>query len=522
MIASAAACELESATSGVYRPGFSGHKILLCGRPYWAECGEPFAPGLSRAAGGILLQQPVLVIARDEGPDRGANLLGIAEDPAPHDLLLEGADEPLRHTIGLRLADEGKARRQAEEGDLVLDVVGHKGAAVVVAEQKAAGGVGPHRPAGGVDGEIDSLGGGEAVGLFGDVPAEHLGVPVLDDHEEGDVAVLNGRDHRRVRAPHHAGRVGGDASVVVVDRPLRAAVRREQSILAHEAEPPVPADAEAIEGAQAGPGLAVPLAGEGRAIEVAADRLEQPRIVDHRPRPSPPARGRRLGDRPADVEGGARHAPGGANPPHAVGLIGRWGARGGHQRDLLRAKRPGRSMRARSNSTSLESSPIRRWASASSRSAGSSERSRNPVLSPARARACQRSNCQTGTPTCRETASTGSPRSRRNTTPCLRAKLQRWPGASGPAPAPCPVMDGMDELRSPSLPTTPATSIIVFPSPSTLSSSSFSGQYGVQRNRGQLSGCAPILRRATAASSRSARSSQAVRLRSSRAISRLG
>ena len=47
-------------------------------------------------------------------------------------------------------------------------------------------------------------------------------------------------------------------------------------------------------------------------------------------------------------------------------------------------------------------------------------------------------------------------------------------------------MDGMDELRSPSLPTSPVASIIVFPSPSTLSSSSFSGQYGVQRNRGQL------------------------------------
>src|SRR3954454_12500045 len=76
------------------------------------------------------------------------------------------------------------------EGDLVLEVVGHKGAAVVVAEQKAAGGVGPHRTAGVVDGEIESLGGSEAVGLFGDVPAERLGVPVLDDHEEGDVAVL--------------------------------------------------------------------------------------------------------------------------------------------------------------------------------------------------------------------------------------------------------------------------------------------------------------------------------------------
>src|SRR3954467_12512657 len=130
----------------VYRPGFSGHKMLLRDRPYWGECGEPFTPGLSRAAVGILLQQPVLVMARDEGPDRAANLLGIAEDPAPHDLLLEGADEPLRHTIGLRLADEGKARRQAEEGDLGLEGVGHKGAAGVVAEQKAAGALAAHKP----------------------------------------------------------------------------------------------------------------------------------------------------------------------------------------------------------------------------------------------------------------------------------------------------------------------------------------------------------------------------------------
>src|SRR4051812_28263059 len=42
-------------------------------------------------------------------------------------------------------------------------------------------------PAGVVDGEIESPGGSEAVGFFGDVPAEHLGIPVLDDHEEGDV-----------------------------------------------------------------------------------------------------------------------------------------------------------------------------------------------------------------------------------------------------------------------------------------------------------------------------------------------
>ena len=35
----------------------------------------PWRPAGARTAG---LQQPVLVIARDEGPDRAANLLGIA------------------------------------------------------------------------------------------------------------------------------------------------------------------------------------------------------------------------------------------------------------------------------------------------------------------------------------------------------------------------------------------------------------------------------------------------------------
>src|SRR5205823_5593220 len=63
------------------------HTFAVTG-PDWGECGDPFAPDLSRAAVGILLRQPGLVIARDEGPDCKANLVGIAENPAPHDLLL--------------------------------------------------------------------------------------------------------------------------------------------------------------------------------------------------------------------------------------------------------------------------------------------------------------------------------------------------------------------------------------------------------------------------------------------------
>src|SRR3954469_18063854 len=73
--------------------------------------------------------------------------------------------------------------------------------------------------------------------------------------EEAAIDCVQARDRADRRL-----RTGAGQPVVVVDWPLRAAVRREQSILAHEAEHPVPADAEAIEGAQAGPDLAVPLA----------------------------------------------------------------------------------------------------------------------------------------------------------------------------------------------------------------------------------------------------------------------
>ena len=56
-----------------------------------------------------------------------------------HDLLLEGAEEPLDDAIGLGLADECRARRDTPRAELPLEVLGHEVAAVVVAERQAAG-----------------------------------------------------------------------------------------------------------------------------------------------------------------------------------------------------------------------------------------------------------------------------------------------------------------------------------------------------------------------------------------------
>src|SRR4028118_102029 len=88
----------------------------------------------------VLLDQPLRVVAGDEGANGFAYLVEGLEGAAVHDLLLERAEEALDHAVRLRLADEGVARCHAPEPDLPLEDFGHEGAAVVVAQRQAAGG----------------------------------------------------------------------------------------------------------------------------------------------------------------------------------------------------------------------------------------------------------------------------------------------------------------------------------------------------------------------------------------------
>ena len=90
-------------------------------------------------------------------------------DAAVHDLLLERAEEALDHAIRLGLADEGVARDHAPEADLIPEVPGQKGAAVVVAECEAAGGTGADVAERVADRHADGLTGFEAIAALGDV-----------------------------------------------------------------------------------------------------------------------------------------------------------------------------------------------------------------------------------------------------------------------------------------------------------------------------------------------------------------
>src|SRR5215213_5146026 len=109
----------------------------------------------------VLLDQPLGVVAGDEGADGITDLVDGLEDAAVHDLLLQRAEEALDDTVRFRLADEGIAWGHAPELDLLLEHVGQEVAAVIVAERDATGGACAevaellvHRHADGLDGLV--------------------------------------------------------------------------------------------------------------------------------------------------------------------------------------------------------------------------------------------------------------------------------------------------------------------------------------------------------------------------------
>ena len=178
------------ARSSVYRTRFFGHKAALCGLLRGDRCGHPVPPCFGGASVAVLFQEPVLVVAIEVRPDGGADLLDVLEDASENDLLLQRADEALGDAVGFRLTDESEAGRHAEEPQLVLEVLGHERAAVVVTQQHPARGIRADGSEDLADGQRQRLSGGVTVAVLGDMPAEALGVPVLGDDEQRDVAVL--------------------------------------------------------------------------------------------------------------------------------------------------------------------------------------------------------------------------------------------------------------------------------------------------------------------------------------------
>ena len=141
-------------------------------------------------------EAPVVVVDGDEGGDGGAELGEVFVGAAVDDLLLEGAVEAFDDAVGFGFSEQGEAGGKAVEAGVGLEVVGEVLGAVVVAQLDAARGTGEAwDTAEGVgDGLGQRLPGGEAVADFADVPAQAFAVPMFDEVEEPDPAILGGPD----------------------------------------------------------------------------------------------------------------------------------------------------------------------------------------------------------------------------------------------------------------------------------------------------------------------------------------
>ena len=162
-----------------------------------------------------------------------------------------------------------------------------------------------------------------------------------------------------------------DLTVMGIAATAAAAMGREQIVLAHQAEHPLAGNPDVATDPKPSPDLAVALALPGRCLQVGFDRHQQ-RLVRDRGLRSPTLCRRLLGVLAGGhgVERGAGHAPGGADPPQAVGQARAGRGGGTHRRDLRRPKGPKVSVLASSSSTCMVNSPIRFMALSSSACTG--------------------------------------------------------------------------------------------------------------------------------------------------------
>ena len=198
------------------------------------------------------------------------------------------------------------------------------------------------------------------------MPAHALGVPVVHRREGPDPALV-GREHpHAVGAPHDVGRRGDNRPVVRFGVTLPAAVGREQPLRAHHAQHPRPGDPHPVEDPQPRVDLAMALALERGAGQVAANGRQQLRIRQRGRRPAAPRASTprwALQASPPRVERRARPFPQSTHPLETIAPPRRRGGRCAHRRDLRVAKGRRRSAaRARSRNSSFS---IRQFANVS-------------------------------------------------------------------------------------------------------------------------------------------------------------
>ena len=265
---------------------------------------------------------PVVVEAAGEVAERLLELLGGPESAQPEQLLLQGPDESLDASVALRLADEGRARLDAEGLELVLEGVRDELAAMVVAEFRALRDLVLVPPLREVDRLAQALDCLESRAAPRGAHSEALARAVVDDHEDRGVSLV-GEASGRVDGPHLVGRLCRDRAVVGVG-PAHAgrAVAGEDAVLAHDPEDPAHRGADAVLLAEPRPDLAVAFADEERGCEDGADLGEDLLVGEGCLRAAFRGDPRRIiRQRLVALDGGAGEPPRAADTQDAVGLL---------------------------------------------------------------------------------------------------------------------------------------------------------------------------------------------------------
>lgn len=193
---------------------------------------------------------------------------------------------------------------------------------------------------------------------LGDMPAQALGVPMLQSGKEPDPAFVNGQNLAAIRALHQAGLIGDDLALMPRGRLGPRPVGKEQVVFPHDPECPFAADPDPVHDAQARPHLAVHFAMDPEAGKAVNDKGQQLLV-------SPLWRGASLAaslgreSSLAGIERGARQGQDSPDPLHSIGLAGGRGSRLAHLRDLSLPKGLCSSTRTRNSSFSMLRSPIR-------------------------------------------------------------------------------------------------------------------------------------------------------------------
>src|SRR5512146_1032359 len=219
----------------------------------------------------MTLDQPLLVVQLGPRDERQAQLFDRLEGLHPQQLLLEGTDRTLDATVALWSSHEGGAGAQAQEGDLVLEVLADVLRAVVMTQLHAGGDLladAAEATANGLANRLERL---PARGALGGVDAEDFRSVVIDREQHAHRTIAHRPGAGEIRSPAHVRRRRNDRALVRARSSGGAATGRSpQSVLAHQAQHPGAAGADTSV-AQLCPNLPVALAEKRRGSQDGAN-----------------------------------------------------------------------------------------------------------------------------------------------------------------------------------------------------------------------------------------------------------